>query len=163
MDGQVRYGELGFTMVEVLFALLITGILMVVSLPLFLDQWGNSQVCKDKMEAHYAAATAGRLISDAIREAESVQWASKNGKWTLSVTPSGEVYSDHYYLEDKNNDGVKDFYRTHKGADNPVVSGIMDWNCQQGESGLWTISFQGLIREQTVLWQGKIRARDTVN
>ncbi|AGA69877.1 hypothetical protein Desdi_2453 [Desulfitobacterium dichloroeliminans LMG P-21439] len=163
MDGQIRYSDLGFTLVEVLFSLLLTGILLVVSLQLFLDQWGTSRVCKDKMEAHYAAVTAGRLVSDAIREAESVQWANKNGKWTLTVNPSREADSDHYYLEDKNNDGVKDFYRVHKGIDNPVVSGIVDWNCDQGESGLWTISFQGQIRKQNVFWQGKIRVRDTVN
>lgn len=152
----------GFTLVEVLFALFISALLLTVVLRFFHGEWNTSQVIKDKMEAHYAVTNAGRLVSDAIREAKSVQWANR-GKWTLTVTPSGETYSDQYYLDDKDYDGVKDLYRYHKGAHNPVVSGIVDWNCSQGESGLWTITFQGKIGQQTVSWQGKISARDVTN
>lgn len=152
----------GFTLVEVLFALFITVILLAVASRFFLGEWNTSQVIKDKMEAHYAVTNAGRLVSDAIREAKSVQWENR-GKWTLTVTPSGETYSDQYYLDDKDYDGVKDLYRYHKGAHNPVVSGIVDWNCSQGETGLWTINFQGQIGKQTVYWQGKMRVRDAMN
>ena len=152
----------GFTLIEVLFALLITGILLGVALRFFYGEWNISQTLKDKMEAHYAVVTAGRWVSDAIREAESVQWTNR-GKWTLTVTPSGENYSDQYYLDDKDYDGVKDLYRYHKGAHNPVVSGIVDWNCTQGVSGLGTITFQGQIGKQRVHWQGRIRARGGVN
>jgi prepilin-type N-terminal cleavage/methylation domain-containing protein len=153
----------GFTLVEVLLALVITGILLSVSTRFFLDQWGAYQAIKDKMEAHYAAATAGRMVCDAIREAEKVEWNYNLGKWVLTVTPSGETYSDQYYLDDKDYDGIKDLYRYHKGAHNPVVSGIADWNCSQGESGTWTISLQGQIGQQTVFWQGKMNSRDLRN
>lgn len=152
----------GFTLIEVLFALLITGILLGVSLKFFAGQWVMSQVIKDKMEAHYAVASAGREVSDAIRQAENVQWANR-GKWTLLITPSGESYVDQYYIDDKDYDGVKDLYRFHKGAHNPLVSGIVDWNCSEGESGLWTITLKGQINKQTVHWQGRIRPRDTGN
>lgn len=152
----------GFTLVEVLFALLITGILLGAALKFFYGEWQISQTLKDKMEAHYAVVTAGRWVSDAIREAESVQWTNR-GKWTLAITPSGENYSDQYYLDDKDYDGVKDLYRYHKGAHNPLVSGIVDWNCTQGVSGLWTITFQGQIGKQKVYWQSRIRARSGVN
>lgn len=157
-----RRRDRGFTLIEVLFALLITGIILAVALRFFFGQWGTTQMIKDKMEAHYAVVTAGRMLSDAIREAEAVEWAQR-GKWILTVTPSGELNSDQYYLDDKDYDGVKDLYRQHAGVPNPVVSGVVDWNCSQGEFGLWTITLHGQIREQTAFWQSKIRARATLN
>ena len=152
----------GFTLIEVLLALLITGMILAVALRFFYGQWSTTQVLKDKMEAHYAVVVAGRLLSDAIREAEAVEWAQR-GKWTLTVTPSGESYTDQYYIDDKDYDGVKDLYRQHLGVPNPVVSGIVDWNCTQGDAGLWTITLYGKVGEQTVLWQSKSRARDRSN
>ncbi|HHY27465.1 MAG TPA: type II secretion system protein, partial [Desulfitobacterium dehalogenans] len=48
----------GFTLIEVLFALLITGILLTVALRFFYGEWNTSRTIKDKMEAHYAVVTA---------------------------------------------------------------------------------------------------------
>jgi len=156
------FPEGGFTLIEVLMAVAIIGIIVPVALKFFAVQWTNAQVIKNKMEAHYAAMLAGKTISDAIREAEYVDW-SLRGKWILTVTPSGELYSDQYYLDDKDYDGVKDLYRYHLGAHNPVVSGVVDWNCTKGENGLWMISIQGQVGQEIVFWQGKIKARDSWN
>lgn len=157
---RVRRGpDSGFTLTEVILALLITGILLAVSLRFFSEQWRSGQALRERMEAHYAVMNAGRTVLDAIREAESVQWAPTG---TLTVSPGGQVsYSDQYYIADKDYDGVKDLYRFHKGAHNPVVSGIIDWTCSKGDSGLWTITLKGKIGSQTVEWQGFIRQRAT--
>lgn len=149
----------GFTLLEVLAALLISGVFLGAILGLFTEQWRSQQVMKDKMEAHYAAMVAGRLVSDAIRGAEYVQWTYKGNKWVLEVTPWGESYTDEYYIEDKHRRGVKDFYREHKNTPNPFVTGIEDWECVEGEAGLWTISIVGKVGEQEVTYVTKIKAR----
>lgn len=155
--GKMRDSKAGFTLIEVLLALLISGILLSVSLRLFTEQWRTSQVMKDRIEAHYAVMTAGRMVLDAIREAETVQW-DPNG--TLSIFPGEDAtQTDKYYVADKSNDGGFNFYRFHNGAHNPVVNGIVSWNCSKGDSGLWTITLNGKIGNQNVEWQGTIHQR----
>jgi prepilin-type N-terminal cleavage/methylation domain-containing protein len=150
--------EAGFTLTEVMAALLITGIILAVSLRFFTEQWRSNQALKDKLEVHYAVMNAGRMVLDAIREAESVQWA--NTTKMLAISPGDEdSYTDQYYIADKDYDGVKDLYRLHKGAHNPVVSGLIDWNCVKGETGLWTITIRGKVGDQNLEWQGSIRQR----
>jgi len=157
--GVMKVSDSGFTLTEVILALLITGILLSVSIRFFTEQWRSGQALKERMEAHYAVMNAGRTVLDAIREAESVQW---NSAGILTVSPGGQAtYSDQYYIADKDYDGVKDLYRFHKGAHNPVVSGIIDWTCSKGESGLWTVTLKGKIGNQALEWQGFIRQRAT--
>lgn len=154
-----RGNSQGFTLLEVILALLIIGIFFGVVLGFFTEQWRSHQVVKEKMEAHYVAMAAGRMVSDAIRQAEHVEWHVKGNKWVLSVTPSGESFTDELYIEDKDRDGLKDLYRNHKNAHNPFVSGIAYWECIEGESGLWTISIIGKIGNQEVSWVSKVKPR----
>ncbi len=49
----------GFTLLEVILALLIIGIFFGVVLGFFTEQWRSHQAIKEKMEAHYAAMVAG--------------------------------------------------------------------------------------------------------
>lgn len=149
----------GFTLLEVLAALMIVSVFLGVVLGLITEQWRSYQVLMDKMEAHYSAMVAGRMVSDAIRGAEHAQWVFKGGKWVLEVTPSGENFTDGYYIEDKHRTGVKDFYREHLKTPNPYVTGIEDWECVKGEAGLWSISIVGRVGEQEVTYVTKIKAR----
>ncbi|NMA69981.1 MAG: type II secretion system protein [Desulfitobacterium sp.] len=156
-------GNEGFTLLEVIVALLIIGVFFGVILGLFTEQWRSHRVMKDKMEAHYAAMIAGRMVSDAIRGAEHVQWVLKGNKWILEITPSGENFTDEYYIEDKHRSGVKDFYREHLRTPNPYVTGIENWECIEGEAGLWTISVVAKAGEQEVSYVTKIKARSIDN
>lgn len=156
---EIKEPEAGFTLTEVVLALLITGILLSVSLRFFTEQWRSGQAVRERMEVNYAVMNAGRMVLDAIREAESVQW-NPTGVLTVS-SGGGASYSDQYYISDKDYDGIKDLYRFHKGAHNPIVSGVIDWTCSKGESGLWTITLKGKIGNQTTEWQGSVRQRAT--
>lgn len=152
--------EAGFTLTEVLVALLVTGILLAVSLRFFTEQWRVGQTLKDRNEAHYAVMNAGRTVLDAIREGKTVQWNSSTS--VLTVLPRNQVTNpDQYSIGDKDYDGVKDLYRTHLGVPNPVVSGMLSWNCSKGEMGLWTITLKAKVGGQTVEWQGSVRQRTT--
>jgi prepilin-type N-terminal cleavage/methylation domain-containing protein len=151
--------DAGFTLTEVILAILITGILLVVSLRFFTEQWRSGQGLRERVEAHYAVMTGGRTVSDAIRAAESVQWSSGTG--ILTVKPSGTDFTDRYYIADKDYDGIKDLYREHLGVPSPLVSGVVEWECAKGESGLWRITLKGRIGTQNVDWQGQIRQRAT--
>jgi prepilin-type N-terminal cleavage/methylation domain-containing protein len=156
---KVKESNSGFTLIEVMLALLITGILLSVSLRFFVEQWRTSQALKDRIEAHYAVISAGRMVLDAIREAESVQWDSSG---ILTIFP-GEQATElkKYYVAEKTNDGGYNFYQIQNGAHLPVVKGIVSWNCSREDSGLWTITLTGKIGNQIVKWQGSIHQRTT--
>lgn len=154
---QIKINEAGFTLAEVLAALVIIGIILSFALPLFTDQWRITREVKDRMEAHYAVLNAGRTVSDAIRQAEKVEWDNSG---VLRIFPLNQgTRADYYYIADKDWDGIKDLYIEHFGVPNPISSRIIAWNCTKGEAGLWTITLHAQAGQQTVTWTGAIRQR----
>jgi len=69
----------GFTLLEVLFALAISGILLMTSMRLMTDQWRGARALKNHLEAHYSVMTTGKTVSDAIRMAKTVEWVQDPG------------------------------------------------------------------------------------
>ncbi|WP_434511825.1 type II secretion system protein [Desulfitobacterium sp. AusDCA] len=149
--------EAGYTLAEVLTALVIIGIILSFALPLYTDQWRIAREVTDRMEAHFAVLNAGRTVSDAIRQAKTVEWDNSG---TLRILPVNQgIRQDYYYIADKDYDGIKDLYIEHYGVPNPISSRIIAWNCAKGEAGLWTITLRAQVGRQTVNWTGMIRQR----
>ncbi|HVJ48893.1 type II secretion system protein [Desulfitobacterium sp.] len=147
----------GFSLTEVLVALVVIGIILTFSLRLFTEQWRLTREVKDQMEAHFAVLNAGRTVLDDIRAAQTVDW-DNNGVLRILPWTQGASH-DFYYIADKDYDGVKDLYLEHKGVPNPVTSRIISWKCTKGEAGLWTVTLQAQVGQQTVNWTGKSRQR----
>ncbi|WP_434511817.1 type II secretion system protein [Desulfitobacterium sp. AusDCA] len=87
--------EAGYTLAEVLTALVIIGIILSFALPLYTDQWRIAREVTDRMEAHFAVLNAGRTVSDAIRQAKTVEWDNSG---TLRILPLNQgIRQDYYY------------------------------------------------------------------
>jgi len=111
-----RQSERGLTLLEVLLALLISGIFLVISLRLLTDQWRGARALKNQLEAHYSVMTAGKTASDAIRMAKTVEWVKDSG--VLRVLPMPDPTNlvptlDTYFMDDLDQNGTKDLYWRH--------------------------------------------------
>lgn len=149
----------GLTLLEVLVALVISGIFLVTSLNLLTEQWRGSKELKQHLEIQYAVTTAGDKVVDAIRSAQKVEWSPPG---TLKVLPwpdSGNLTEDYYYIADKDYDGVKDLYCVHLNEPNPIASRITFWECQEVEPGLWKVYLEASISGQKVRWSTLVRQR----
>lgn len=151
--------ERGFTLLEVLLALLISGIFLSLALRLFLDQWRGARALKERSEIQYALVTAGRTVSDAIRSAQTVQWASPGVLHILPWPDGGTFTTDLYYIDDKDRDEIKDIYWEHLNVANPVASRITGFTCTEVEPGLWQVFLKAVSGQQTATWEGLIRQR----
>ncbi|GAB6155376.1 type II secretion system protein [Desulfosporosinus burensis] len=154
--------ECGLTLMEVLFALLITGIFLIMALRFFTDQWRGARFLKNHLEAHYFVMTAGNTVSDVIRTAQTVEWVPDSGMLKVlplpddaNLTPSLDIY----FVADLDHDGTRDLYWRHLGASQPVASYVIGWECMEVEPGLWEIFLQASVEGQTVIWQSMIRQR----
>jgi len=147
---------------EVLVALLITGIFLMTAMRILTDQWRGSRALKNHLEAHYAVMTAGKTVSDAIRTAESATWSTDSKK--LMVLPFADDTNpiptlDSYFMADLDRDGINDLYWKHKESSQPVASYVTGWKCVEVEPGLWEISLEADVDGQIVTWQCVIRQR----
>lgn len=154
--------EGGLTLLEVLFALVISGILLMTSMRLMTDQWRGARALKNYLEAHYSVMTAGNAVSDAIRKAKTVEWVSDAG--VLRVLPMPEYADpvptlDAYFIADLDGDGTKDLYWRHLGVSQPLASNISQWKCREVEPRLWEVSLQSSVVGQVVSWLTVIRQR----
>ncbi|MHB8124041.1 MAG: PulJ/GspJ family protein [Desulfitobacteriaceae bacterium] len=153
----------GFTLLEVLFALLISCSLLIVSLRLLTDQWRGSKEIKDRQEIQYALLTAGETVSTAIRSAQTIQSTKPGVLEILPWSETGIIKPDVYYVDDKEHDGITDLYRDRysypKYYPYPVVSRITALQCTEVEPDLWQITFQAKMNRQQATWQGLIRRR----
>ncbi|WP_291300799.1 type II secretion system protein J [Desulfosporosinus sp. BICA1-9] len=152
----------GLTLMEVLFALLITGIFLIIALRFLTDQWRGARSLKNHLEAHYFVMTAGTTVSDVIRTAQTVEWVPDPG--VLKVLPLPDDVNlapslDIYFVGDLDHDETRDLYWRHLGASQPVASYVTGWECREVEPGLWEIFLQASVEEQTVIWQSMIRQR----
>ncbi len=155
----IKIKDQGFTLLEVLLALLISCSLLVLSLRLLTDQWRGAKEIKDRQEIQYALLTAGETISAAIRSAQKVQ-STKPG--VLEVLPwpeAGYFKADLYYIADKDYDGIPDLYCEHLNVPNPVASRITALSCTEVEPGLWQVTVQARMNQQQATWQRLIRRR----
>ncbi|EHQ88073.1 type IV pilus modification PilV family protein [Desulfosporosinus youngiae] len=156
------HSERGLTLMEVIFALLISGIFLMVSMRLLTDQWRGSRALKNYLEAHYAVMTAGKTVSDAIRTAETANWTP--GSKVLQVLPLRDDTNprptlDSYFMDDLDRDGKNDLYWRHLGVSQPVASYLTGWKCVEVEPGLWEIFLEANMDGQTATWQSTVRQR----
>jgi len=154
--------ERGLTLLEVLLALLITGILLMTSLRIMTDQWRRARVLKNHLEAHYSVMTTGKTVSDAIRMAKTVEWIENPGILRVLPMPSYVNPSpslDTYFLDDLDGDGTKDLYWGHLNVSQPLASYVTKWKCTEVEEGLWKIFLEASLEGQIATWQGGIRRR----
>jgi len=149
----------GFTLLEVVLALVIWGIMLSLGLRLITEQWRGAREIKERLEAQYAVMTAGKTVADAVRSAQSIQWVSPGVLKVLPWPDSGTLTTDLYYIADKDYDGVKDLYCEHLNVANPVASRITTWACREVEPGLWEIFLQATVGKEQVGWRGIVRQR----
>jgi len=156
------YSDDGLTLLEVLLALVISGILLMISMRLLTDQWRGARALKNHLEVHYSVMTAGKTVSDAIRMAKTVEWV--NGSGTLKVLPMPDDINpvptlDAYFIDDLDRDGIKDLYWKHMGSSQPLASYISKWGCKELNSGLWEVFLEASLEGQSVEWRGAVRRR----
>lgn len=157
-----NYLESGLTLLEVIFALVISGILLMTSMRLLTDQWQGARALKNHLEAHYFVMTAGETVSAAIRRAETVEWVKDSGE--LRVMPMPEDADpvptlDSYFIDDLDRDRTKDLYWKHSGVAQPLASYISKWECTEVKPGLWKVFLQSSVDDQVVSWRSVIRQR----
>lgn len=147
----------GITLLEVMVALLISGIFLSAALYFLVGQWRTAKELRERLELQYAVVSAGKTVSDAIRTARALRWVEPG---VLRVQPPESVVTpDQYYLDDKDFDGIRDLYWDHLNVPNPVASRISDWECREVEPGLWQIRLHASQGNQRVEWEGLIRQR----
>lgn len=161
LSRKMGQSEAGLTLLEVLLALLISGIFLMIIMRLFTDQWYGARVLKNRLEAHYAVMTAGKTVSDAIRLSQTANWADPG---VLEVLPlpddsDSQPTLDSYFIADLDLDGQKDLYWRHSGVSQPVASYMIGWKCSEVEPGLWKIFLEAKADGQIVTWQVLIRPR----
>ena len=157
------YSDCGLTLLEVLLALVISGILLMTSMRLMTDQWRGARALKNQLEVHYSVMTAGKTVSDAIRMAKTVEWVKDFG--VLRVLPMPDNANpvpllDTYFMDDKDKDGIKDLYWGHSNfSPQPLASYISIWECTEVEPGLWEVFVEASLNGQSATWRGVIGQR----
>lgn len=154
--------ESGFTLLEVILALFISGIFLSLALRLLMDQWRGAPRLKNHLEAQYAVMTAGQTVSNVIRSAQTVEWINETGTLKVLPLPSDENLLptvDLYSVSDKDHDGINDLYWTHKGIPEPMASFMTRWTCTEVEPGLWEVFLEARVEGQKVTWRSIIRQR----
>ena len=157
-----RERERGFTLLEVLLALLISGIFLAMSMRLLTDQWHGARALKNHLEAHYAVMMAGKTVSDEVRMAKTVEWVNVTGELRVLPMPNDSNLTptlDTYFIGDLDSDGTKDLYWKHLGAKEPLASFINEWECWEVEPGLWEVFLQANVNGQIVTWRSVTRQR----
>jgi len=162
LNKKAFYSERGFTLLEVLFALLISGILLVISMGLMMDQWRGAHALKDHLEGHYSVMTTGKTVSDVIRMAKTVEWDKNTA--VLKVLPMPDEANliptlDSYFIDDLDWDGIKDLYWKHQGVSQPLASYITRWDCVEVKPGLWDVLLEANADGEIVTWRTVIRQR----
>jgi prepilin-type N-terminal cleavage/methylation domain len=154
-----RYKVNGFTLMEVLVALLITSSILILSLRLLKDQWRGSQEMKAWQEIQYALLVAGETVSNAIRSAQTVQCTAPGVLKVLPWPEAGFTQADLFYIDDKDHDGITDLYCEHLNVPGPVASRITNLQCTEVQPDLWQITIQAKMNQQQAVWQSLIRRR----
>ncbi|MHB1653763.1 MAG: prepilin-type N-terminal cleavage/methylation domain-containing protein [Desulfitobacteriaceae bacterium] len=149
----------GFTLLEVLLALVISGVFLTLSLRLLTDQWRGSLEAKRHLELQYSVLSGGRVVVDAVRTAKSVVRIGPGVLKVVSWADNGTLYTDLYYIGDKDYDGIKDLYCEHLNVPNPVATRVTGFVCEEEEPGLWRISLEANWGGQKVSWETLVHGR----
>lgn len=158
IDNKHDADQSAFTLMEVLFALIISGIFLSLALRLLTTQWRSAIETKRQMELQYCVMVGGRTVVDAIRSAKRVEMNDgvlKVEAWDAK----GVIYKDSYYIADKDYDGIKDLYCEHENVPNPVVSRINNFSCEEAEPGLWYVRLQAVWGKQKATWETAVHRR----
>lgn len=150
--------EAGFTLLEVLAALIINGILLVSLLPVLTGVWRGYYEDKHRLELQYSLVDAGRTVTDAIRTAKTVESLSSGKLKVETWDHFGQLTTDYYYVDDRDYDGIKDLYRDHV-VPSPVASRITRFACEEVEPGLWQISLEADWGGQKRVWNSTVYRR----
>lgn len=158
-----NYGKCGFTLLEVLLALVISGILLMTSMRLMTEQWRGARALKNHLEAHYSVLTSGKTVSDAIRMAKTVEWVGDLGMLKVLPMPDDtnpKPLPDTYFMDDKDHDGIIDLYWRHSTfSPQPLASYISKWQCTEVQTGLWEVFLEASVEGQSATWRGVIWKR----
>ncbi|AFV01451.1 hypothetical protein UNSWDHB_2139 [Dehalobacter sp. UNSWDHB] len=155
----VQQNDKGFTLLEVLVSLVITGIIAAMVFQLYISQYRMAKGLMADADLSFAAVRAGQVLTAAVSTAESVAWAGKVLR--INCLEDGKIITDSYYLADKDFNGVLDLYREHLGVPIPVVSRICEFHCTGVREGLWQISLTAAQAERAVYWQRTVRVRSS--
>ena len=151
-------GSKGFSLLETLLALTVSGVLLASTLPLFTGVWRSYYEDKHRLEIRYSLLAAGRMVADAIRSAKTVELLAPGKLKVVYWDNNGQLTTDYYYVADKDYDGIKDLYREHV-VPNPVASWIVNFACEEKEPGLWQIKLEAVWGGQTQEWQTMVWRR----
>ena len=163
LNRENKYSDYGFTLLEVLFALAISSILLMTSMRLLTEQWRGARALKNHLEAHYSVMITGNTVSDAIRMSKTAEWVQDPG--VLRVLPMPDDANllpllDTYFIDDKDKDGIKDLYWGHSNfSPLPLASYLSRWNCREVEPGLWEVFLEASVEGQSATWNGVVRRR----
>lgn len=158
MLGTKKEPEKGITLLEVLIALVIVGIIVSLILRLFVDQLRFSSEFRTRMELQYSITRAVQVLTDEIKKAREIEW-SESGKLKLTLCSENGFYDDFFYIADKDFDGRPDLYREHFSVPNPVATGIKELSCREVKNGLWEITLRAGGKNQEITWNTLIRQR----
>ncbi len=127
--------EKGFTLIEVLAALVLMGLVVSIAAQTLTLQTrifarGNSQI-----ETQQSARAAAGLLDREIRQAKTV---ALTGPGILKVTRSNNQ-SVYFYVADKDYNGVKDLYQETDGVPNPVASYVEQVDFADMGAGRWDV------------------------
>jgi len=135
----MKKADCGLTLLEVILALAITGVFLTVTMRLLVEQRSDSAQLKDLLDAQYALTTSQRIVTEAIRSAQVVEWKDDG----LEVREWYSTNISRYFVDDRNRDGIYDLYIwydiSQPGGVNPLVSGVVAWKCTDHGNGLWEI------------------------
>ncbi len=155
---QATREQKGFTLWEIMVALVISGVLLAATLPIFTGVWRGYLEDKRRLELQYSLLAAGRTVADAIRTAKTVERLSTGKIKVVYRDNKGQLTTDYYYVDDRDYDGIKDLYREHV-VPSPVASWISSFVCDEVEPGLWQIKLVAEWGGQKKDWQGMVKQR----
>lgn len=150
--------ERGFSLLEVLLCLVVSGVMAGLILKLYAEQYRLSSEVLVRAELRYSLLKAGQVLTKAVREGDSVEWVN-DSVLVVRHRQSGQPVTDYFYLADKDFDGIIDLYRERLGVPNPVAGRLSAMSCCQVGNGLWEIRLSAVQGNTVVLWEKKVRQR----
>ena len=157
----------GFTLLEVLLALILIGILLAMGLGTTLQLQNESETLQNRLELQYSLFNGGQTLVKAMSSAQQIEWQS--GTQTLKILPwptdssiiLQEKDKDLFYIADKDRNGVTDLYREHLKAPNPIASRITRLECEEVSPGLWRLKLTAQWGRETLTWETLVYQRTT--
>lgn len=128
--------EKGFTLIEVLAALLIMGLVVGTAAQTLTWQAKIAAQGNREIETHHASRTAMSFMEREVRQARVVT-LHKPGVLKIIRHNNQMVY---FYVADKDGNGIKDLYLETDGVPNPVVSFVEEVSFVEKSRGEWEIS-----------------------